>query len=108
MAFLLRRPALPYEALPAVTLTAEQVRRVPDFDWTMEGRPLSAYERPAALVRNANVAHVCEYEELMRHWISTRRSPFDGSPVSREQICRVVRDAQPASDPRARSSLGRE
>lgn len=88
--FLRSGQALPYELLPAVTLTAEQVRRVPDFDWTMEGRPLSAYARPIALVRNVNVAHVCEYEELMLHWTHTRCSPFDGTPLLREDICRVA------------------
>lgn len=91
--FLRNLSSLVYEEMPAVELSAEQLRRVPSFDFMLSEREVHEYLQPVAVVRNANVAHVFELTELMQFWGRTRRSPFDNTTLLRSELFRVSNPA---------------
>lgn len=82
-------PADLYDSLPYRSLTRAQVQRVPEFDLTLQERPLQELSRPVCCL-SGSVAHVFAYDELMAHWRDRRTNPFTGAELYRGDIFRVA------------------
>ncbi|GAA5829363.1 hypothetical protein JCM11251_005021 [Rhodosporidiobolus azoricus] len=105
------RPEVDYQSMPPCELTAEQRKRVGEFDPFLSGRPLEALQDPVAIF-SGQVAHVYEHEFLMKWWRKNRTHPATSERLEATAFRRVVSPPAPLerwaepSAPTAQSSEG--